>query len=704
MAETYPYIYGALVLGLSVEGSSDPTLFVSSQVSLASLVTVTAATAQPLPGTTVLRDGLLGPPDGATARWASLRDPIVTAGAPTVRLQDDVVGSLARIFAPDPGFRQTDRWTLDAVGRVPMGATSFRLSGPVAPTVGQVLYLDKEAVRVVSVSSSGRVHTCTVARGACGSYPRAIDLDPTAYPPGDDGTAEALIVYSRPQWGDVKYEAALFAFRCANRDPKTAVAVDWLWVGHVRERPRPGEAYTWTLRVPHASQYLAEHVARGSTNIEIARAVRVLVEEKRKAAGGETTVPQTVQVLFSRYEAEQLFGPALHLPGQTRPDAALVTALNPVLRTSLFRAEIFGEVGGHRWRWGVAQVVKNGADVVAFATLLATSPAASINDSPVEFVPGGGIAPRKDRLNEGFFRNGNPRIFREFGERPPQLKVDLTFAGGVSVVDGFLHRALSGYGDSTNEATYDRLPGGWGAYLNPAWVSLGTPGASGTQVDEGTTEALKLRQILSEHYEYTFFPRGNFGAWLRPQLTAHTLLLGFLPQTGQLAMRLWARKATARPLLSPVNRKVAQGETLAPVRYLTVKRGISPLTKEFLVIQPIQLPETRAQDTQDAVEIEIWKAGYEATLAKEIETGSLARFLRATFSSTYGEPPLYPIPLPMGEPVLFADQVTWEDEAVGTAAGRGIFVGLFVLGLDWRFRDQEIDLLSIEDLINDPPS
>jgi hypothetical protein len=686
------FVYGLLIRGLSVGGSPNPTLFTDGDLDASTI----PAELSPLSSSTQIKAWLVpGSLSGARAN-IDLRDPLVNATAPQVRLQDDATGTLAALLEGDPGNLNTRVFTMDNATSFTAAATTINVTGSGSIATGDVLWLGAEALYVsatsTTVSGLATIRQLTVTRGACGSKAKVHTLRPDDYPPGDDGSREALTVYSRAPFDSGIIEASLYCFAMSDSNPSAVSSCVWAWHGFVRERPREDGDFTWTVSVEHASRALADFVVPGTKDLELSRCVSIVFEAPKitlapgSAIAKEGVVPHIVKFNLTRYEAERLFGEALHIAHSPQASSSLVTALSAKLTPNgKISHEVVGEVGGYRYVWKLESLTYASANrIEALGTLIESEPGASTKDNPVAY-PGLyvndsiSMPARNDGLNQGFIYPvgllgdlaNTDRVRTEYGETKPKItlrrKVTTTF------LEALLYVTTSGHGGSGN-GSYDLLFGGW-PQLDPAWLNTGSAPGSALSVSEGTSAILELNALLSEPYDYFFTPGDSLGTFLRNELLLHCCLFSFVPSTGKLAARLWSRKRSTETALNPViwpDGEVARDDRLPEIRALILERGFDRLNLEFKYKKPLLLPEGRAKDLKSALTIRLWKMGGGRFQDEEIASGPLARLVRAIFVSHLGRPHLYPIPVAMDAGLQFGDHVTWTAPEQPTASGRGV--------------------------------
>lgn len=718
-------VHGLFIAGLSHDNAdTDPVLFTDGPLSASSISGLSPLTTS----TQVVQHLATASISGAAARISDLRDPLIAASAPSVLIDDDPLGTYSRYFAPDPGWANTTRWIVVNATNLPAATTSLVLSGPTAPTVGQLVYLGNETIRIDSVSqlSFRSIFTCTVTRGVCGSRAVTHSLDPSTYPPGDDGSRESLVVYSRRVYdGNRKIECALYMFSMDPNNPDNIGSVLWVWYGYLSDVPKQNASFQWAINVKHFTQALTEFQMRGGEALDLSRCVQsnqlstgyyggtgsvggVVTTPGTGTYGG---LPQQVTFRLTVYEFERLFNVvarASHSANFTSSSALSVIEglLTPDGRVFF---EFVGEVGGHTWIWRITGIDSQGGannDVIAvYGTLVAFSPKASATDDPCVFEPDADFTYNRDEgLNQGFTYSNNEnetRVRLAQGETAPKVSCRLRLSP-CTFVDAALMILLSGYGGGTNDATYDLIPGGRGLGFNPSWLNTGSAPADPLLVNKGTQLWLEHLAIDDEVYEYAFTHETKIGDWFRNELLLRNMILAFVPSTGKIGPRIWLRNDTYTAL-NPVNfpeTDIESSENLPEQRAVFLERGIDPVTLEAKFRKPLQDLDARASDLTKAPTVRIWKQGGSFS-DEELQAGNLSLFLRAVFGVGVGTPRVFPIPLSIDDVTTFGDLVTWTDPFVATATGRGFTTRkLICLGIDPNAKEAIKYAYCVEHLID----
>ena len=711
-------VHGLFIAGLPWSSNIHPTLFVDGPLSASSISGLSPLTTS----TNIVQCMLPSGISGAAARL-NLRDPLVSAAAPTAQLQDDKTGTLSALFGPDPGWANTTRWTLLHTTSVAKATTSIVLSGPTAPTVDQIIYLGNEAMQVSAVSSSHNTHTVTVTRGVCGTRALVHSLDPSSYPPGDDGSRESLVAYSRRVYDSSrKIECALYQFKMSDTNPHNISSVLWAWYGYLSDVPKCNTDFVWSISVNHFSKALSEHTIRGGEELETTYAAKVLIQSSHGSGYGSTVgesmldKPQMVQFILTVYEFERLFNMPIHSAQLPTTTSAAISAADTAIKTATkVYYEILGEIGGYKYAWKVTQIASGFSVTGEYQTLLvkgvlqASEPGSSITNDPKVWPPYGDFTKhREDGLNDGFIRQSNGfslseyRIRVEQGETAPKLSLRVRISPAC-FADAALYLMLSDWGSQSNDATYDAIVGGRGLGFNPSWVNSGSTPADPSTVGLDTQAWLEHKAIDAERYEYYFEPKRNVGDWFRNELTLRNMIMAFVPSTGKISARIWARKEAAAGALNPAIWPVSDIETsevLAEQRVIFLERGIDPITLDAKFRKPLQDFEARSTDYSNAPTVRIWRTGG-AIQDAELQTGNLANFLRAQFGVGIGTPRVFAVPLSPDSGVSFGDLYTWTDPSIPTASGRGFSSKrVIVLGIDPYFSEFITYAWCIEDLLN----
>ena len=711
-------VHGLFIAGMPWDGAITPVLFTDGP-----LDATTISGLSPLSTSTQIVQRLLPAGISGAAARLDLRDPLVSAASPTAMVQDDAEGTLSALFSPDPGWSNTTRWTLLHVTSVAKATTSIVLTGTTAPTVDQIIYLGNEALQVTAVVTSGLDHTCTVTRGVCGSRAVVHSLDPSTYPPGDDGSREALVAYSRRVYdGSKKIECALYQFKMSDTNPHAISSVLWVWYGYLDAVPKQNTEMQWSISVKHFTKALSEHTTRGGEDLELTNCVKIKIFGDASTSYGigsngdiPIALPKTVQFIVTPYEFERLFNVPAHTPqGQTTTTTLISNVKTAITSSTKIFYEIKGEVGGHSWVWKVTDMYPafsftgDVRTIFVIGSLTDYSPGASCRSDPVVYEPFGDyVQSREEDLNAGFIRNINGfalpdlRVRLEQGETPPKVSLRVrmkpcTFAKAA------LFLMLSDWGSGSNDATYDMIIGGRGLGFNPSWVNVGSAPASPEAADIGSQEWLVHDAIDNETYEYYIAPGTKIGDWFRNELMLRNMLLSFVPSTGKIAARIWARQASAtavKPVTWPVS-EIDSSESLKEQRAIFLERGIDPISLDAKFRKPLQDFEARSVDYSGAPVVRVWKQGG-AFQDSELQTGNLAQFLRAVFGVGIGCPRIFAVPLSPDSGVNFGDLITWTDPSIPTASGRGFTAKrMIVVGVDPNFAEFITYAYCLEDLVN----
>ncbi len=704
------YRVGLLLCGLSYNGSTEATLFTDGPLD----VTTLPGTLSPLSASTQLAQRMLpGGIAGVSCRVGDLRSPLVSANTPEAQLQDTAAGELSALFAPDPGWVHTTRWTILNKVKIEKADTSLVLTGPTAPTVNQLIWLGNECLKVTAVSSSALDHTVTVIRAQCGSRAMVHALDPEAYPDGDNGSRESMTVYSRQVFdGSRRIEAALYHFRMSDNNPHAVTASEWVWYGYLESRPKQNADMVWSVPVKHYTKAIDEAVLKGGAELELSHVVESSWNPSE--SGYTTNQHRSFFLRLTVYEFEKLFNEAIHAGQSETIDNTLMTSVRAdLLSDPKIGWEFDADVGGYRWIFTPTDYYTISDDnyqpiIYVACTKVAATPYAATGDNPANYPAADGFTVDRDEgYNAGFVGSLGDVSEREYrvrvsqGETAPKVKLRLRIKP-ASWAQASLYLLLSHHGGGDNHATYDQIVGARGFGFNPDWVNIGSAPADPFGVGQGNREWLSHHATHRNAFEYGFHPGDKLGDWFRNECALRCAVLAFAPSTGKIGARIWARTDTPtalNPIVHP-DGIVEPGETLSELKALFLERGIDPLTLQSKFRKPLQLEGARAQDTRDAPTIRVWRQGYAFTDA-ELASGPLAALERAVFGVGLGTPRLFAIPLTLHCGIDFADLVTWTDPSIPTSTGRGLTTHrLIVLGFDRKMSDGKVVAYCLEDVMN----
>jgi hypothetical protein len=716
MAETY--VRALMIRGLKDPTGTDtdaPVLFTDGRITAASLpatVPTSPATTQILPWIPATPEAMAG-----TVLSADIREP-VRAGTPIDVYLTDVDEQLTAVFAEDPAYASTSFWQVGTEsggvwtsGKVAVGSTALMAIGPTAVTSG-TYYIGNEAISAVAGSSGNYYSTFTATRGVCGSRARAWRVSPSQYL--DDGSDETVEMTSRPNFAQ-GFEASVYLFAVSGGAVESVV---WMRHGYVMRRPEATGDGRWRVTIGDLTDKVAGHTfcGGGGGEVRLSQCVQVYDQSTPPASvssavgavgigaghiaaafgvslgggSGEPPVQANIAYLWlTRYEAERLFNEPLHEPGDGH---TIISADVSALSSRINNMSAWGswqllvKAGGYEWLYRVETLAVATGDTEVFAVtitapkfvkvrlrLIASTPGASINDSPVEF-PVTAIYESRSGFNAGWSTLGGDPI--RSGEEAPTVKSRLQLFGTpIATALRLLH---SDDGSAATDASYDKIPGGWGAGLPTAYINHGSTAASGIAADEATSALLELNQLLDVQCEYVFEPGGSLGEWLSNICRLHTLLFGGLPSTGKLTLRLWSYAlptgslTTLAPLAGEEN-LVSPSERLEPLRVLLLEYGYDPLTlKPRLPPQVIRAKGATPEDYRRAQRIRVWLPGDVAGSAGYIGA-IVTRLTFAFFQTLQGEPVKYKVPtfLP-DQAFVFGALVNWTDDSIPTPTGYGI--------------------------------
>lgn len=703
------------IAGLSFDNVSIyPTLFTDGPLAKASISGLSPLTTD----TNVVQILTTGGISGASARVSDLRDPLISSTSPTATLQDNVAGYLSAYFTQDPGFANTTRWFISDTKVVTKATTSITLKGATAPTVDQLLYLGNETIRVTAVSTprlNRNKHVCTVTRGVCGSRAIVHSIDPSTYPSGDDGSRQALTVYSRRMYDGLRQiECALYQFKMSSTNPENIESVLWAWYGYLSDVPKYNSSdHTWNVQVKHFTQALNDHTIRGGEDLDLSHCVVIQNASYTSQEWNDLGVPYDVAFVLTNYEFERLFNIPIRL-GQSQNTGTL-NQISDIEDLLIQNEKVFftlcGNVGGYFWEWKVTGINGSAYDEFVYvqATLTSASKDANAIDAPASFEDFEGLTGRQatNAPNAGFtytITGTKPDVYRvrvEQGETPPKIQCRLQLAP-MAFSEAALMLMLSGYGDGSNHSDYDFIPGLRGLQFNPDWINIGSTPANPLTVTQGTQSWLEHLAIDDETYWYILAPKLKLGEWFKNELLLRNMILAFVPSTGKIAARIWCRVDThtaVNPVSYPAT-DIDASEVLKEQRVIFLERGINAETLEPTYRKPLQDMDARSNDYSNALTVRIWKTGG-AIQDEELQGSYLSNFLRAVFGLGIGSPRVFAIPLPIDSSVTFADLVTWTDPLIPIATGRGFTDRkCIVLGIDPNPKEFIKYAYVVEDLVN----
>lgn len=714
-------VHGLLLCGLSSDGSVNPTLFTDGPLDAASITGLSPLTTSTVIAQYMTPAGI----SGAGARVSDLRDPLIASSIPSAVLQDDALGTLSEFFCVDSGWENTTRWVILNANIITAATTSIILTGETAPTVNQIVYLNNEAIRIDSVATSQNDHTCGVTRGVAGSRALTHSIDPSTYPPGDDGSRECLVVYSRRVYdGDRKIEAALYMFKMSDTNPHSIDSVLWVWYGYLGGVPKQNTSFEWVIPVKHFTAALSDFQMRGGEPIDIKHCVQIMTLQTGYGGAtgdggdvgdfsGSGARPATVRFRFTPYEFERLFNVSIRQAQTSVFTSSFSSFLSLLSADPRVYFEIVGEVGGHTWIWRVIGINSthgvNGEVCWVSGTLVGASPGASCQDAPAYYPLynyGTGETYRDEDVNQGFtfsipINDPFHEVQVDEGETPPKLSCRLRLSP-CTFGEAALMLILSGYGGGVNNATYDLIPGGRGMQFNPSWINIGSAPVTPKLVSMSTQEWADHISNDEEEFEYAFTHETKIGDWFRNELLLRNMILAFVPSTGKIGPRIWARVGThtaIKPVVFPVI-EVDSSESLKEQKAIFIERGIDGVSLAAKWRKPLQNPDARATDLSSAPTVRLWKQGGRFQ-DSEFESGSLALFLRAVFAVGLGSPRVFAVPLALDSGVSFADLVTWTDPSQPIATGRGFSSRKMIcLGIDPNPREGITYAYCVEDLVN----
>jgi hypothetical protein len=726
------YIFGLHVAGLRHPQDStnvNPILFTNGTLPSSGLPS-------PLSGMTVLPWIPIGG-ESIESNWTSdPRKPVGDAKPIAVQLLDDPDGSLGQLLLRDS---HTTTWDLDqaTVAAASSGDSTAILTTTKpgdAPVVGEVYYLEGEAVKVTA--SAGRSfgsgtspisYTVTVTRGRCGSTARYHRPDPAAYAADTDGTEVRLWLDSRPNFDAYRFDATIYLIEL---DDFGAYSTHHARNVFVESQPKPVRKGVYEIQLSQISGYLDAHpFSVMDRTVTLSHCIRVaesatqgahqLIETPAGGIGwhvGGALVPTQAVVYLTRQEAETLLREPLHKTANPKLDETLTDALCTKLTALPGVIDYFLEVEANgKWLFKIAGIqyytqipigkTAKESFVKVSLTLVDRAPGSDLKDVHGEETrysaqnPAGLVV---ETFSGAWSKASAKQVDTEGAKVTLRLQINAT------PVKAALYLLLSD--GAASGGTYDKIPGRIGAGLLPAWLNTGAVQADPLDVEFGTSELLELNQILDEEFEYQIRLAGGekLGAWLSNLCYLHTLLFGPLTD-GTLTLRLWARPQEASlDTLQPIARPVPPGGRLSALRSLEVLSGYRPYDLQPEFTRAIRLRAPKAiKDKDEAQTIRIWKRGNHAT-KQDVESGPLAALVRSFLDLMGGTPTIYEVPIPIGEyfdlGLSFADFVYWNGgDDVPTADGFGFpdDTVFLVTGINLKIGQGEAIVRIVRDTYNE---
>ncbi len=626
------------------------------------------------------------------AYQADLREPTRPGGGWSVTL-DDPGGRLGAIFLADPTAR---RYFLET-SSVNASATSWILSGDEAPVVGDVLWLDAEAVTVDAVTPIlDLLWTVTVTRGACGSTATAHALVPSRDWGGSDGREARLVVSTQPDLTASRWLATLTLLR---EVPGGTPALARRHYGHLSAPPRPLHPRRWQVDVSPVLSLLDGHAPYAAAReVTLSRAVEAVRVVTVAVSGGASRRVATEAALWlSGVEASLLLDAHLTGLGSTVADSDAV---------DLYAARVAGA-------GGVAPhlLLRAGGDALYRVDSISLAspglPGSTDWEGGLPLVRLGltlaedaGQDLARDGATVSTLANGLGTITRypsgwieDYGGAPLYVTQDrpaatLRALWTVTPPDA-LALALTG-------ATLDGTAALWGAQsldLPASLLAVGTPAG-----DPGTVT--KASRVLSELAQVMPAVPLPFTAETQPADVLADLLrlycAALIPLTdGTLTIGIWGRPSAASVALTlRADVPVEVSATLTPVTAWEVEYGRAPVTWE-----PSGTPRTVTvrgvrRGSGETQRIRVYDADGAGDLA--LRDGLLGEALRL-FDLLFGGPRMVlRARVASDAEHVPTDQILLTAPEVPHYSGEGVSSRVYlVLGadLDWATGEQELLLL-----------
>jgi hypothetical protein len=643
-----------------------------------------------------------------------IRDPVQGA-APVQVMMVDVDDQLSRYFADDPGYQSTV--FRDSVNpRVLSTDTTigFGYNGN-APTVGDILWLGQEALRVDSVTT-GSNPVITVNRGVCGSRVRSHEVRPDAYVPGDNGLTETLVLSSRPDWDAYHFDADLYLFR-VERGTATVI---WQRQGYMQQRPTPSGDGRWEVVIEDVTRVPEEHSFSRET-ITLSRRVRV-DQTNADSVGSVIQVAfeglqaTKIRLWLNRLEAETFFNVCLHKSGLPNLNQTLCDDIfgptGLLWQEASIEYQIALKAGGHQYAYRMVKpdpainvtISQNNAVGIdqdylqIYAELIGFEQDTTIIDSPLP--------------ETGYNQGLQPRTFGiinfPLGEGETAPEITLRIGLNMSMVDASLYLLHSDRGDGATDPTYDKIVGRVGCGLFTAQVNHGVAPVSVLLASDDSDELLVLRELLPSQFQYVLdLTKDSLRDWLTNECRLQTLFAIPAPDNGAWALRLWSKVSATPVAVSPLtgaDNLASPRERLEPMRAIIVDFGYNPLTLEpSFAGMAVRSKGAKPADVRQAQRVRVWLTGSQQTLEDFAEV-TLYRMVSSFFTQLQGQPIAYTIQTFVDDYVHeVGDVILWTEPsiAVPTPTGHGVSsLQMIVVSIDLDFATGRQTLKAIPDSVN----
>lgn len=661
--------------------------------------------------------------------WVSdPRKPIGEGTPITVSLEDpgDLLGAL---LAEDFAYATTDLWEIDP-RLVNRGDTSIVVYGATAPTVG-IYWIGPEAIYVSAASGNGDglSYTLTIARAKCGSRERAHRIKPRTIPPGEDGRNSFLYLSSRPDWDHYSFEASLYQIETRGNK---AISVVRARHGLITARPRP-TGRGWKVTIEDATKRILNHAfGAGRPDVPLSHAIQVAGIEEASSPGGAAaylgglsilapslaamgggpsrgTQANLIDLWITGKEARFIFGEWFGFAGAADIDSTTagedLDRIAPLTTGELpWEARFVVKGGGFAGLYKVLDLDYSSDSYHAAGSSPTTEASyilarcqlleiweGSIASAPIITSPDPAIAQRAAGLNAGW--SDLPHDSIRPGEEAPTITLWLYTE--LDFYQAFLYLALSDLGDGGNHATYDALPCGFGADIDPAWLEIGALGTAPSELDPGSLALLELATLDPWKGQYTIpigGEWGNFGRWTENEALRALVLWASEPSTGAMGFRKMARPVATPSALVPAAGAggiVAPGTRLEALESIKVEIGWVGGELAAADWRILRLPEAATADRVDKgqIAIRVWRR--ENIFSPEaLASSPIPALTNFYFTQLRGAPSVFKV----GTSILrgarkAGDLVSWTNPAIQTSQGRGVTAltcQVIALDPDWE--------------------
>jgi hypothetical protein len=620
---------------------------------------------------------------------SGIRNPFPTGNSVKVKILDNKYTpnefSLSRMFAGEP-VDSYSGWQLMTTS-LDESTTDIQVSGASSPMDQSVYWIHNEAVFVDGITQdSDNTWTLNVTRGACGSRAVKHDITPKLFPPGDNGSSEAMRLDKYIDLDSYRFLADIVYMRV---DASGTATLKWSFKGYVDGSPMPTED-SYIFNISSLTKLMAEHQIEPTANPTPLNYHINVTSFLPDEAGNQYGLCNHGEIYLDRYSCEYFFNEVLHIYGSEEIDPAMLTGLSSRFESGEAKNityKVLVESNSHKFLYSIRKpelvtvTLPNGNERTIVRCKIKLlfdevgkpiiSSGASISDKIV-LVPtvdgtGGMI------LNAGWYISPGGIRIPDTIERP---KISLRVWVNDTPMNFLCYMMFSNCGGGVNSADYDYLIGHRGLNLDPNDFNIGTVTASPL---EDTIEIKQLNQIISRKYDFRLKADDKFEALSTNIMRFHCLLMGIEPNTGKLFFRRWFRhfnNTVYSPDLINHNSKktLRQAQKLDRVAALRLYSGFEELDYKPAFARTVRVAGSNANDIKNATqEIRIWLKG------NQIDNGSLASgdvhdVIYSFFTMLRDSPLAYPFDVSV-EDVFYkaGDTLQIDDDMIpNKQTGRGV--------------------------------